>query len=345
MKKLFLSSLFLLVCSTAWAVCDTTLSVCPSGCDYNVLNDAVTDLETNCSSPTGPMTVEISGTWSSADTTAVGISGITTSSTNNLTITTTGDARHDGRAKQTSGRSNHILSMACNNTWIVAIDSGYVTIDGLEIMCTSGSGYNYGIGSWNANKYQTIKNNIIHDIPSRGSAIYTLDRTRNVYNNIVYNIAETGISVGGGNDSNLYNNTVYNYNTAGISTRYGIQASTSGSIKNNLAVKGNSGGVDIATSPNTTSGSSDSSGSTATNLVDSDVFVSVSSGSYDFHLKSTATAIIDVGTSVSGTFTTDIDGTTRSGTWDIGADEYVSSGPSIHTTILRNAVIRNAVIR
>jgi hypothetical protein len=49
----------------------------------------------------------------------------------------------------------------------------------------------------------------------------------------------------------------------------------------------------------------------------------------DFHLASGDTTWKNQGTDLSGTFTDDIDGQTRptgAGTWDIGADEYVSAG-------------------
>ena len=52
-------------------------------------------------------------------------------------------------------------------------------------------------------------------------------------------------------------------------------------------------------------------------------FISTSSGDENFHLKSSA-ACIDQGMDLSGSFSDDIDGQTRSGTWDIGADEYVA---------------------
>lgn len=46
----------------------------------------------------------------------------------------------------------------------------------------------------------------------------------------------------------------------------------------------------------------------------------------DFHLQSSDTTWKGQGTDLSGTFTDDIDGQTRSAPWDIGADEYVSAG-------------------
>lgn len=48
----------------------------------------------------------------------------------------------------------------------------------------------------------------------------------------------------------------------------------------------------------------------------------------DFHLAGEDAAWRDGGTDLSGTFTDDIDGQTRVGTWDIGADEYLSTIPA-----------------
>jgi hypothetical protein len=55
----------------------------------------------------------------------------------------------------------------------------------------------------------------------------------------------------------------------------------------------------------------------------------LNSASNNYHLSSFDTAAKDAGVNLSGDvnlpFNTDIDGQTRSGTWDIGADEYVVS--------------------
>jgi hypothetical protein len=66
----------------------------------------------------------------------------------------------------------------------------------------------------------------------------------------------------------------------------------------------------------------------------------------DFHLKSTATAVIDAGTDLSASFTTDFEGHARGydgdgdsiAEWDIGADEYRGTNvtPSINTDDLGN---------
>ena len=52
----------------------------------------------------------------------------------------------------------------------------------------------------------------------------------------------------------------------------------------------------------------------------------VNEGADDFHLAAGDTTWRGQGTDLSGTFTDDIDGQTRSAPWDIGADEYVAAG-------------------
>ena len=58
---------------------------------------------------------------------------------------------------------------------------------------------------------------------------------------------------------------------------------------------------------------------------DTSNFTNVTAGSVDIHLV-TGSALIDAGTDLSGTFTIDINGATRSGTWDVGPDEFVAAG-------------------
>lgn len=59
----------------------------------------------------------------------------------------------------------------------------------------------------------------------------------------------------------------------------------------------------------------------------SQTFSFVDIGAHDFHLTSSDTGAKDYGTSNpgSGLYSDDIDGVARSGSWDIGADEYVST--------------------
>lgn len=68
------------------------------------------------------------------------------------------------------------------------------------------------------------------------------------------------------------------------------------------------------------------------------------SDSNDARLLSTDTAAINLGVDLSAYFTTDADGNTRSGTWDLGAYEYQSSFPAFNAFSLSPGVtLRNGV--
>lgn len=56
----------------------------------------------------------------------------------------------------------------------------------------------------------------------------------------------------------------------------------------------------------------------------SQTFTFVDTATDDYHLGSSDAGAKDYGTDLSGTFDDDIDGETRTSTWDIGADEYVA---------------------
>ena len=77
------------------------------------------------------------------------------------------------------------------------------------------------------------------------------------------------------------------------------------------------------------SSSTSYSGSTAEVAFSTANFINVTADSYDMHLTS-GSALRDAGTDLSATFNTDIDGETRTGTWDIGADEYVAAGGTVY---------------
>jgi len=79
------------------------------------------------------------------------------------------------------------------------------------------------------------------------------------------------------------------------------------------------------------------------NIVNQTVSFVSTTAPYDLHLLSTDTVAIGAGVNTSSesaplNFTTDIDGTTRSGTWDIGADEYVSSSGGVNKVFSRRGI-------
>jgi hypothetical protein len=122
------------------------------------------------------------------------------------------------------------------------------------------------------------------------------------------------LRVGGTGETLAYNNTVYDCDQ-------GITGAGSGDwVARNNAVFGcttaYSGSFDGASSNNY----SDDGTAGSTTVVAANQFTSLVSGSEDFHLRNSAD-LRDVGADLSGVFTTDVDGQTRSA-WDVGADEF-----------------------
>lgn len=311
-------------------------TVKPSGGDYTTLQACLDANKKDLRAGTGSdeyFDIEIDGSWSSADTTAATTTGYTTDSTHYINIYTTATARHNGRSAAASGGTNYRLVVAVTALTVTVSD---LIVDGLEIS-SRGSAYADCRGIFANGDAITggciIKNNVVHDCYDTGYyaigvGIY-MHRGGLVYNNIVYNCGAQGLSSGGDYGANIsfYNNTIYNYNLRNGSYPglivVGANNSTT-NVKNNLVIAGANGGAcfSIGSGTSSNNGGSDTSGDTD-NLTTSE-FVSVTGGSENLHLATGATSI-DAGTSLSGVFTVDIDGTTRSGTWDIGADEYASA--------------------
>lgn len=326
--------------SSAFAVCDPTLTVCESGCDYDSLDAAVTDLEANCATPSSPLSITISGSWTAADITPVTISGIATTADNDLTIVTTGDARHSGKWDDTA----YVLEVSTSSSIKAFLSTNiqYITVDGLQVnLISDDSDFAvYGMHFDNdATKayYADIMNNIIKLTVDGGSNTYTtgidydgLYSYVDIYNNIVYNFNigstnDLGIYVHGGTgaENNIHNNTVYNC-SRGILPPNSVNTD----VYNNIAIgntgydfsMGNASNDYNASSDATADGANALNSGSGTPPSTSD-FVSVTGGSEDFHLSASAVEI-DAGTDLGSPFDEDIDGESRTGTWDIGADEY-----------------------
>ena len=338
-------------------------TVKPSGGDFTTLSAALAHLGTTHSNLVTAdvyATIEIDGTWSSADTTAISMPNITGDATRYLSIYTTATARHDG--KWDTGA--YILSTS-NATAILfqnSVNITHIRIDGLQIGLSSANA-NYqccidfaaaGAGTtiWVSNCILKQANNNSYRTPAILSQSGNV--TLNAWNTVAYGV--------GTNDNALnsvfcgYDFGAFNlYSCVAIGGKYAYYANDSGGT---MTVKNSYGGGTVTedfyrgagTLAKTNCASEDSSaddtgtGETASNCdvtvaLDTDTFVAVASGSEDYHLAADGNSpLVGQGTDTSGesspfNFTTDIDGDTRDSTWDIGADAWVVAASTANNTL------------
>lgn len=154
-----------------------------------------------------------------------------------------------------------------------------------------------------------ISNNIIYgfdEIEAVGNStgIHTGNATAYVFNNTVYG-CKRGITDDGGNTCRAINNICASNSIADFSS--GMHADSNYNASSDATAIG----ANARTSQTFT-------------------FVSTTGGSEDFHLQSSDTGAKGYGTDLSGHVTypisVDIDNVTRTGTWDIGADQTALTG-------------------
>lgn len=265
--------------------------------------------------------------------TAGSIAGFTCSATNYVKITAPEGERHNGT--DNGGVTFKYYDMGAYGA-VLNINSSYCIIEYMIVKISTWNSYTKGItmhGDYISGA--TIRNNLVttfsYHTNSSMTAIASDSRfsTTKIYNNIVYNFNRDG----GTNKSYtginavwsqlVYNNTTFQCDTGMVGGSGSLPVA-----KNNISY-GNYNVDYWSFNPASTNNLSSDATAPAYNTYYRNKtlsFVNTTSGSEDLHLASTDTDAIDMGADLSGTFTDDIDGKTRSGTWDIGADEYFASG-------------------
>ena len=283
-----------------------------------------------------------------ADTTAVTLAGTTTTAANYIEVWTDPAqtyGRHDG--KWNTGKYRLEVSNY-GDTGLVTVNVPYVILDGLQIkstFSTPGSGHAIKINhSSGGTPWVKVSNSILQGVVS-GSfynfGIEVREGTAYIWNNIFYNWNSTygfGMYVGTATDNAyFYNNTIVNC-TYGIRQNVGVLTAVNNIVKGS----GNTNayvGTFTSSDYNSTDGTDNTEG--GANSLQSQIFsfVNTGAGTEDFHLLLTDTGALNHGIADpgSGLFSDDIDGQTRSGTWDIGADEYVAAGGLIPYPFSRGA--------
>ncbi|NLE07586.1 MAG: hypothetical protein GX627_03180 [Parcubacteria group bacterium] len=322
---------------TAYALTATVVTVDTGGTgDYASLNAAVVAEARDLTVSDEQLTFECEASDGTADTTSVDVTGYTTNSTHYIKIWTNpaGSDRHDGVWDDTKYRLINTDSVSYTRVLNVGANTDYTKIIGLQMGVDSNATYwsngvlfSYGSAS------PIFSHNILKGIYKAGVGVEIPDYSDAlVYNNIIYgfnyNSNAYGIKVGKTTSSSYgyyYNNTLYN-------NYYGMAASNIGAYsiaKNNISFNNTNIDYDIDWSA-----SSDRNVSSDATAVGTTVATGLTSyGDYfedyinkDFHLKGTGLSLFGIsGEDLSGTFTDDVDGDTRSA-WDIGADEYVAGG-------------------
>ncbi len=290
-----------------------------------------------------------SSSTSSKDTTEADIPALTTSATNDINIYTptstvtqaNADQRHNG--EWSDGAYN--MQVSSGNGIVVNPATRYVNIDGLQVSVTDSNAANYGIeyniGSGSA--VYDISNNIIRGILS-GSAASSAGITAssspgaatfNIWNNMVYGWNTSGssaIAMGGSAPAYVYNNTLYGNYT-------GFSNSDASSTIQNVIANGDSYADYSGTFTSSSTDNISQDATSPNSLLRNETVAFVATSTQNFHLSSSDTSAR--GNGVNLTYdpylqpVTDIDGDSRptSTAWDIGADEYKSSGYPVSGTV------------
>lgn len=270
-------------------------------------------------------------------TTELTISGATVNSSYYRIVSSPSGERHNG----TDTGATLINPGLAGDSAVIYINEQYAIVEYMNItnFKDATNSYTREDGIKNVSSNVTIRNNIIHDSATSGLNMqhrgiqpveaYGSRTGVKVYNNIIYKMygieASRGIYIINYDDGNvlIYGNTVYGNTSA---TGYGIECYYS-TCKNNISV-GNDTDFVFGSSTSDYNISTDTTATgdnSTTGVAAADLFSSVTGGSENLHLKAGAVAIDD-GVDLGSPYNYGIDGNERTGSWDIGADEYVSLG-------------------
>lgn len=328
MKRSLLAFLIVLVISkNAFALVTITKTIKPSGGDYTSLSAAEAGEQRDLVAADEIAVLEC---YSMQDTTAVVIAGWTTDATRYIKVYTLSSERHDGKWDTSAYR----LTLSNDDNEIFIISEDYVRVEGFQSYNSSttnpGNIYYSGGGELQVS-YSILRGSVnsgsrhlLHLDPATNSAV-------KIWNNIFYDGNNAGIFFNFDNAGQIfiiYNNTIVDCTGEGILIKHNV-GDVSLYLKNNIC-QGNTTDYDITTFTTRSYLTNISEDTTSPNAsYRSKVVTFENEGSDDFHLGAGDTEAKDNGTDLSGdgqlAFSDDIDGDTRSGSWDIGADELVAA--------------------
>lgn len=262
-----------------------------------------------------------------SDTTTVTIDGWTV--TGEIVIKAAVGHKHTG----TRGTGYRLVTGGAVDS--LTVNENNVTLDGLELTYTGTTSLTGGLKTNTLATGLLVKDCIIEGTTSPALAAWFYFAANNTSNYKCVNSRFIGHDYGVAADYGtgvFYNCTIVGktnnaiYSGDGDCTAKNCYMHSAGTVFNDSG----SGGFTFTTCKHSTAQSiTGSTGSTAYSTAN---FVNVTAGSEDLRLVS-GSALIDAGADLSGdanyAFSTDFDGTTRSGTWDIGFDEYVAAATTL----------------
>lgn len=266
-----------------------------------------------------------------ADTAGVSFAGTTTSASNYIWVHT------DPASKATPPWSDSKYRMSVTNATVVTINESYVRVSDLQLESISPTNSPRSAISNTASVggLQVFRNLIRgHNSGTYYQIVMYWQASgtdAKVYDNIIYNLSTVagnyGIRIVAGVAVDVYNNTIiggaYGISNSGTSVAINnlCQGQSSAALAGTFAAGSDYNATNRATMGYTVTGGGNTHDRT------SQTFTFVDAAGGDYHLAATDAGAKDCGLSDpgAGLFLDDIDGITRTGTWDIGADEYVSA--------------------
>lgn len=236
--------------------------------------------------------------------------------------------RHDGKWNTSKYRME--CSGGSTNGGALKIQEAYTRVTGLQIKHSSTGNYQEVTGIYANNGPYEVSACLIWCAVANNSAIingiYSPYGAGTIWNTVAWRTGAGTFSTSDGFSAHQATLTISNCTAYGFNRNFYGSASGPGVVKNCISQASGASGYAYTTSTGSDYNLSDRADAVGSTVYNSKTLTFVDAANGDFHLAAGDTDAIDKGTSLSGTFTVDIDGVTRSGTWDLGADEYVAAG-------------------
>jgi len=315
------------------------------GAGYTTLNAALSGESANLVTGTCLLTIN---KYSFEDTTDANTgAGYTVNSSYYIKITSPTSERHAGIWN--TGKSRH--KKTGGGTWavMISVQAAYTVVEWQQFEINTPDGSVIAVGI--AVTYCKFCNNIVRGVGLTTDMTFEVDaivvyagyaQNTVIYRNIIYDFTtySSNPSFGAiasssyGTDATgicFLNNTVFN---CAVGLSYHSTLTVTGCIEKNNYCGGAqyqdfyTSGPAVTTAKNISSDATSPDGASYRGKTAySSYFLDYANR--DFHLKSTDTVLKDAGDNLGSPYDIDIDGVAVTGTWDIGADEYVAAGAII----------------